>query len=180
MHNLVKILVSLFVCYILCIQVAQSAALTSIVNVNLVDVKDGHVVPNQTVIIKDKRIINIGDMDQVSASAESQIIDGTDKYLIPGLWEMHGHTSSDDISRKIVLPLYVANGVTGVRSMIADCFDRDLDSCSALSDTIEVTNSWRADIAAAKLIGPKIIAGSAIVESPMPGNPSTLLNPSSA
>src|SRR5438094_2137604 len=38
------------------------------------------------------------------------------KYLIPGLWDMHVHTGR----RNIFLPLYIANGVTGVRDMGGD------------------------------------------------------------
>lgn len=41
------------------------------------------------------------------------------KYLIPGLWDMHVHAAWDGIDR-VFAPLFVANGVTGVREMYGD------------------------------------------------------------
>ncbi len=43
----------------------------------------------------------------------AKIVDGKGKYLIPGLWDMHVHTWDYEST----YPLYIANGVTGVRDM---------------------------------------------------------------
>jgi len=45
-----------------------------------------------------------------------QVVDGTGKFLIPGLWDMHVHLWESTP----MFPLYLANGVTGVRDMGSD------------------------------------------------------------
>lgn len=93
---------------------------------------------------------------------------------------MHAHTSSDQISRDVVLPLFIANGVTGIRSMQADCLKDSNGSCGSISAPIDVTNRWRQDIAGRQLIGPRIIAGSPGVNGPAEGESSTVLDPATA
>ena len=50
--------------------------------------------------------------------------DGRGKFLIPGLWDMHTHVagiSADTAwSKNVLLPLLVANGITGIRDMGGD------------------------------------------------------------
>jgi imidazolonepropionase-like amidohydrolase len=64
-----------------------------------------------TVVITDGRITSV--TQQAVAVAEAVRIDATGKFLIPGLWDMHVHVSVPQIS----FPLFVANGITGVREM---------------------------------------------------------------
>lgn len=152
----------------------------TIEKVNVVDVREGRVVPNQTVVVVDGRIAYVGPFSETPLPSMGRVVNGADKYLIPGLWDMHAHTSADRVSRQIVLPLYVANGVTGIRSMAADCFEDGGDLCSYILAPIETTNAWRKEIAEGTLIGPRIIAGSAKVHGPRPGEASTVLNPGTA
>ncbi len=44
-------------------------------------------------------------------------VDGSGKYLMPGLAEMHGHMPGGEVE-EMVMFLYVANGVTTVRGML--------------------------------------------------------------
>lgn len=69
------------------------------------------------------------------------IIDGKDKYLIPGLWDMHAHTLTDN-RYEYVFPLLVANGITGVREMASNL-------------PYEKINQLRQDVAGGKLLGPR-------------------------
>lgn len=99
----------------LLLPVAASAAGTlTIRNITIVDPVDGSRSAHD-VIIKDDRIIEITPttMRSTQRSGETRVLDGTGKYLIPGLWDMHGHVS-DEASG----PLYVLNGVTGVRQIM--------------------------------------------------------------
>lgn len=60
--------------------------------------------------------VNVND---VSVPKGATVIDGTDRFLMPGLAEMHAHvtsTSADDIDR--LFTLFVANGVTTIRGML--------------------------------------------------------------
>ena len=90
-------------------------------HVSIVDVRAGLIVPNQVVVIANSQILAIGHSNEIAIPHGIEPIDATGKFLIPGLWEMHAHTSSDQISRDVVLPLFIANGVTGIRNMSADC-----------------------------------------------------------
>jgi len=83
-------------------------------NVHVVDVVAGKVLPEQSVLIDEKRIVEIAPVQQVKAPADAIKIDAKGKYLIPGLWDMHVHFASADYA-----PLFVANGVVGVRDMHA-------------------------------------------------------------
>lgn len=88
---------------------------TFIKSVNLVDVKYGRILENRDILIKDNVIVGIDTAGVLTADPTSLIIDGTNKYLMPGLWDMHTH--SNQHSEWLHHPLYIANGVTGIRDM---------------------------------------------------------------
>lgn len=91
----------------------------AIVNVNVIPMTSEVVLPGRSVIVTDGRIVSIGAVDTTALPEDAAVIDGTDRYLIPGLAEMHGHVpggSSKDLER--VLGLFIANGVTVVRGML--------------------------------------------------------------
>jgi imidazolonepropionase-like amidohydrolase len=86
-------------------------------------------------------------------------LDARGKFLIPGLWDMHTHVagiSADPAwSKNVLLPLLVANGITGIRDMGGDL--------SALQE-------WRREIASGALLGPQIVAaGPMLLPAPRPG-----------
>lgn len=92
---------------------------TAFINVNVISMTDDRVEPGQTVIVEDGLIAVIGPVDSIPLAKDTTIIDGTDRYLIPGLTEMHAHiptASSPELGR--VMALFVANGVTTVRGML--------------------------------------------------------------
>ena len=104
----------------------------------------------QTVVVRDGRIAQIAPAAATTAPAGATRVDGTGKYLLPGLAEMHGHLTANylpDSAKADILYLYVANGVTTVRAM--------------LGNPEAVTT--RDAIAAGKLLGPKLyVAGPAL------------------
>ena len=95
---------------------------TIIKNVNIVDAVTGKVVKNQFVLIENSRITKI-DTTHITASDDALLIDGTGKFLIPGLWDMHTH--SNQHSEWLHHPLYIANGITGVRDMSGQLNKKD-------------------------------------------------------
>ena len=98
---------------------AASAASTAIINVNVVPMHEEIVVPGQTVVIENGLISTIGSVDEVPVPEHAEVVDGTDRYLMPGLAEMHAHvpgTASPNLDR--VLTLFVTNGVTTIRGML--------------------------------------------------------------
>lgn len=91
------------------------------INVNVIPMDSDRILKNQTVITKFDRIFEIGPSHSIKIPENTTQIDGSGKYLIPGLAEMHGHlpgsrASEEDIEK--VLFLYAANGVTTVRGML--------------------------------------------------------------
>lgn len=98
---------------------AAAADTTAFVNVNVVPMSEDRIVGQQTVIVTDGVIERIGGVGEVGVPERARVIDGTDRYLIPGLAEMHAHVppaDSGDLER--IFTLFVANGVTTVRGML--------------------------------------------------------------
>ena len=92
---------------------------TAVVNVNVLSMTDDRLVAAQTVVIEDGIITAIGPVTTVAVPDDATIVDGTDRYLMPGLTEMHGHvTSTGPAQLDRLLRLYLANGVTTVRGML--------------------------------------------------------------
>ncbi|HYE54325.1 MAG TPA: amidohydrolase family protein [Chitinophagaceae bacterium] len=89
-------------------------------SVNIIPMDKEGIVRNQTVVVKDGRIIAIGDAKKIRHSNNAILIDAQGKYLIPGLAEMHAHVPPiDDIEpMKEVLLLFAARGVTTIRGML--------------------------------------------------------------
>ncbi|MEX1267163.1 MAG: amidohydrolase family protein [Woeseia sp.] len=97
------------------------AADTAFINVNVVPMTEEVVHVSQTVVVSDGRITAIGDVDVTEIPDGAAVVDGTDRYVMPGLAEMHAHVpaaDSPDLER--VLNLFIANGVTQVRGMLGE------------------------------------------------------------
>jgi imidazolonepropionase-like amidohydrolase len=103
------------------------AASTAFVNVNVVPMTSEIVLEAQTVIVEDHKIVTIGDVGNVPIAKGTVVIDGTDRYLMPGLSEMHAHVPSvSSAGLEQVLGLYVANGITVARGMLGEPGHLDL------------------------------------------------------
>lgn len=87
----------------------------SIENVNVITMTEEKVLANQRLLIADGKILRIESSSQPLNTEVNLKIDGTDKFLIPGLAEMHYHYRSGDIESD--LKLLISNGITTVRNM---------------------------------------------------------------
>ena len=105
--------------------------------------------PDMTVVIKGNRITALGRTGQVHVPRGALIVDAAGKFLIPGLWDMHVHFTETERS----FPMFIANGVTGVRNMGGD-----------LDDLLR----WRAEVVSGKLVGPRIVTCGPIIDGPQP------------
>jgi imidazolonepropionase-like amidohydrolase len=95
------------------------AASTAFINVNVLPMTSETVIAAQTVVVDEGRIVAIGNVESVPVPKDAQVVDGTDRFLMPGLAEMHAHvpdTASPDVDR--VLSLFAVNGVTAIRGML--------------------------------------------------------------
>lgn len=149
---------------------AQAIVITDVAVVSAVD---DTFQPGMTVVVEDGRIKSIGPDGSIPLPDGAQPIPGEGQFLIPGLWDMHVHSSTDYNQRQVFLPLYIANGVTGVRDLNGDCFD----PCGPLENPRDTVRAWIRDIEAGVLVGPRIVASSEIIHPPAPGEPSTIEAP---
>jgi adenine deaminase len=87
----------------------------AITSVTIVDVTDGSLHTDQTVLVVGDRIAAVGGSGDVAIPAETAVVEGRGGYLIPGLWDMHAHVTTDDGRVESFMQLLLANGITGVR-----------------------------------------------------------------
>lgn len=97
--------------------ISQNTIPIAFVNVNVVPMDSERILPGQTVIVQGDRIIDIGTVDITDIPEDAQRIDGRDKYLMPGLVDMHVHIGSVQQTYETHLTLLIANGVTTIRNM---------------------------------------------------------------
>jgi imidazolonepropionase-like amidohydrolase len=93
-------------------------------HVTVVDVERGVLLPDRRVVVAGTRIVGVDSSARVAAPrGAARVIDGGGTYLIPGLWDMHVHAAWGSFGPGLptmdstYAPLFVANGVTGVRDM---------------------------------------------------------------
>jgi len=92
-------------------------------NVNIIDTRSGSLARNMTVVVKNGRIDGIAKVGLIQESRKIRLVNTNGKFLIPGLWDMHVHTAGGSApawDEKIIYPLYIANGIMGVRDMGGD------------------------------------------------------------
>lgn len=88
---------------------------TVIQNITTIDAENG-ITENQTVVIKDGKIVEVSSSEDLSFSdGNNEIIDGSGKYLIPGLWDAHVHFSYIEELAPSMFDLFLAYGITSVR-----------------------------------------------------------------
>ncbi|HMB91007.1 MAG TPA: amidohydrolase family protein [Rhodothermales bacterium] len=104
----------LFSCLVLALVLISPARSQSLAlqHATVIDVTDGSLHPDQTVLIDGNRIAAIGTDITVPDGAE--MVDATGGYLIPGLWDMHVHATWPSRIENFYA-LFLANGVTGIR-----------------------------------------------------------------
>ncbi|MGH8211243.1 MAG: amidohydrolase family protein [Steroidobacteraceae bacterium] len=114
--------------------------------------------PDMTVIISGGRIAALGKTPQLHAPNDAQVVDAKGKFLIPGLWDMHVHIGVTGLSYAPYFPLFIANGITGVR---------DMGGILHLGQFMV----WRQAIEQGRLLGPRLVMAGAIVDGPRPVRP---------
>lgn len=89
-----------------------------ITNVNVLPMNTDRVLPAQTVVIEHGRIRYMGPDDPTARPAvrpSGRLIDGTGKYLMPGLVDVHVHFHGNPPEEHPhLLKLFLANGVTTI------------------------------------------------------------------
>lgn len=124
----------------------------------VVDVEHARTLPGQAVAIRGGDIVAVGaDATLAGQWRAHRTLDARDRYLIPGLWDMHVHFGGGPAlveENKALLPLYVAHGITSVRDASGDLPGQVL--------------AWRAQIADGQLFGPQLFTSGAKIEGIAP------------
>ena len=99
---------------------------TAFTNVSVLPMSSDAVLSGQTVVVQDGVITAAGPADEVDVPRGASRIDGTGRYLMPGLAEMHAHVPPGDNPPREevedILFLYVANGITTIRGMLGSAY----------------------------------------------------------
>ena len=88
-------------------------------NITTIDAING-VNENRNVAIREGKIVRVSETEDLSTVENIEIIDGTGKYLIPGLWDTHVHFSFDEDLTPAMFDLFLMYGVTSVRDTGAE------------------------------------------------------------
>jgi len=147
---------------VLAVFTASTQTPIAITNVNVIDATGSPVQSGMTVIIQGDRIVNIGKTAKTKPPKNAKTVDAHGKFLIPGLWDMHVHTIFGDWipgGKEVSLPLFVANGVTGVRDMGGD---------------LDTLRQWRSQISAGTILGPRMIIAGPMLDGPKSHFPSSI------
>src|SRR5579871_1767291 len=165
MHKLLATIV--LVLGLASIGLAQNRGTSSLLYINdvtVIDTTGGPAQGHRSVIVRDDRIVGVVPPEELEKDGKRPgvWIDGRGKFLIPGLWDMHVHMVFGDWfpqGKEINLPLFLANGITGVRDMGGE---------------LEVLQEWRKEISAGTLLGPRIVMSGPMLDGPAPRFPSSI------
>jgi tetratricopeptide (TPR) repeat protein len=108
-------------------------------DVSVIPMDTERVLPHQTVLVRNGKIVESGPADVVHLPPGSMLINGRSRFLVPGLADMHTH-----VDRKEMLPLFLAAGVTTVLNM-------------GLASP-EFVTSTREEIRKGSVVGPRVFA----------------------
>ena len=131
-------------------------------HVTVIDTTGGPAQPDMTVVIDGDRITRVDKKHHAKIPKTASEIDATGKYLIPGLWDMHVHTFFGNWipgGREVTLPLFIANGITGVRDMGSE---------------LDLILAARKEIAEGKLVGPRMVVAGPMLDGPKTQFPASI------
>jgi hypothetical protein len=126
----------------------------------VIDVRDGSLARDQTVLIEGNVITAVGPVAEVVVPPGADVLEAAGGFVVPGLWDMHVH-ATNQMDVPTYLTLFIANGITGFRETWGSRGAAD---------------SARAQIAARRLAGParQVVAG-AIIDGPARYWPGSLI-----
>lgn len=136
-------------------QPPMAAQTIAFIGVTVIDATGAAAKSDQTVVIAEGKISAIGKTGKVKLPKGAHVIEARGKFLIPGLWDMHVHAWN----KQTFFPMFIANGVTGVRDMFGGLAQIKL---------------WQKEIAEGKTLGPRIFAAGQIVDGPKPVWPGSI------
>jgi imidazolonepropionase-like amidohydrolase len=130
-------------CALLCAALlGPGERVTAFVDVTVIPMDRERSLPNQTVVVRGDRIVEIGPASRVKVPDGGIRVDGRGKYLIPGLAEMHAHIPGGQAADSVVertLFLYVSGGITTIRGMLGHPRHLELRARAARGELVSPT-----------------------------------------
>jgi imidazolonepropionase-like amidohydrolase len=136
-------------------------------DVTVVNVIDGSLRAQHTVLVTGNRITAVGPANEIRVPDDADVIEAAGGFLIPGLWDMHVHSVANvgpDMAISSVaamdwhFPLFLAWGVTGVRNMNDGTGDVSL----------KLTSSLKRRLATGDVRGPRFLANGPSIDGDPP------------
>jgi hypothetical protein len=157
-----KTLLIVFATLLPVLVIAQTKAVApsrplAFVHVTIIDATGAPPKPDMTVVISGGRITATEHSTKLNVPDNSRVVDGTGKFLIPGLWDMHIHLDDSELwplhvsreEKEMIFPLLIATGITGVRDM---------------GGSLEQLQQWRQRITLGQMLGPRIFMSGPFVD----------------
>jgi Amidohydrolase family len=132
--------------------IGQTIAVT---DCTVIDPRDGAATPHTTIVITGDRIAARGPTASTRPPAGARILRASGKFVIPGLWDMHVHVGEIE---EDWFPLYLANGVTGLREMAAS------------ENNVPRLRQYERDLASGRRLGPELFWTLFPMDAPAIGN----------
>lgn len=137
----------------------SSSATLAITQVNIINVLDGSIQYDRTVLIEGNKIQDVGESNDIRIPSSATVIDGTDYFLIPGLWDMHVHALHEEY-HEYFMKLFIVNGVTGFRDAWGE---------------LPVAQKIRSEVESRKRVAPRFIVAGNLVDGPDPFWPGSIV-----
>ena len=128
-----------------------------ITNASIVDVANSTIIRNRLIAIEGNTIKAVDNTKMAAKYKADRYIDAHDKYVMPGLWDMHIHLRGGAATiqgNKNFLPLFLAYGITTVRECGGDITPSVME--------------WKKETAAGTLAGPRIFTSGPKLDGPKP------------
>ena len=98
----------------------SGATTLEIRNISVFESEAGRFVPGQSVVVQHDRVVQVASSERLRQDRADEVLDGTGKFLVPGLVDAHVHLThvlyQAGMTADEILPYFLANGVTTVRS----------------------------------------------------------------
>lgn len=127
-----------------------------VLHATVIDPATRSVTADRAVLVRGNQVVEVVAAAGYQPAPDARVVDASGEFLIPGLWDMHVHSAFGDWfpgGRDVILPLFIANGITGVRDMGGE---------------FSVLTNWRSAIEAGKLVGPRMVLAGPMLDGYLP------------
>lgn len=127
---------------------ALEQATLAITSVHVIDAERG-LQENRTVFLRDDKILAVHPAGEVAVPDQVPSVDGSGKYLIPGLWDAHVHLAFEPDISPAMFRLFLVNGITSIRDT---------------GGKLDLVKPWKDAAAAAPESAPRVMIAGPLID----------------